>query len=86
VAIREVKCGHQLVMATLAAALLLVIAAVAGVVGVGWLLLDAFGTEWDYCPNGRDCIAGWKMGLGFTFAALLAGALGFGIRLREGGT
>jgi hypothetical protein len=43
-------------------ALLLMVAAVAGAIGVAWVYLDAIGTEWDYCPDGRNCIAGWKMG------------------------
>jgi hypothetical protein len=71
-------------MATLLGALLLMIAALAGVVGIGWLFLDAFGTEWDFCPGGNDCIAGWKMGAGFTLAALSAGVLGLRLVRREG--
>jgi hypothetical protein len=57
-------------------ALLLLAAAVAGLIGGLWLLLDAVGTEWDYCRRGGDCIAGWKMGAAFTFAALVAGVIG----------
>ena len=63
--------------------LLLVVAAGAGVVGVGWLSLDAIGTEWDYCRGGTGCIAGWKMGAGFTLAAVATAAFGFSVLRRE---
>jgi hypothetical protein len=56
--------------------------------GVGWLLLDAAGSEWDYCAGGGgDCIAGWKMGLGFTVAATLlaVGAVAL-LRRQSGGS
>jgi len=62
-------------MARLLGALLVAVSALAGVVGVGWLLLDAVGTEWDYC-RGSGCTAGWKMGAGFTLAALAGTVLG----------
>jgi len=53
------------------------IAAITGPIGVGWLLLDALGTEWDYCPGtGGHCIAGWKVGLGFIAVAVSAGVVG----------
>jgi hypothetical protein len=56
--------------------LLLTVAAVAGAIGVAWIYLDAIGTEWDYCHDGRDCIAGWKMGAGFLVGAVAAGIIG----------
>jgi hypothetical protein len=59
--------------------LLVVAAAITAVVGIGWLLLDAIGTEWDYCPGGSDCIAGSTMGAGFTLAAVVIGLVGFGL-------
>ena len=40
------------------------------------MLLDAFGTEWDYCPRGRDCVAGAVMGLAITLGALAVGFVG----------
>jgi hypothetical protein len=58
-------------------ALLLIVAAVAGAIGVAWVLLDAIGKEWDYCPEGRNCIAGWKMGTSFLVGAVIAGVVGF---------
>jgi hypothetical protein len=59
---------------------LLVIAGVAAaVLGIGWFFLDAMGTEWDYCPGGSDCIAGWKMGAGLTFAAVITGLVGLSL-------
>jgi hypothetical protein len=64
-------------MTKLLGALLLMIAAVAAVIGAGWVSLDAIGTEWDYCPGGSDCIAGWKMGVGFIVAAIVAAIAGF---------
>ena len=64
-------------MTKLLGALLLVVAAIAGVVGVAWIFFDAVGAEWDYCARGGDCIAGWVMGAGFTVAAVAAGILGF---------
>jgi hypothetical protein len=64
-------------------ALLLVVAGVAGLIGVPWLLLDAFGTEWDYCPGGRDCIAGWKMGAAFASAAVVTGGVGVVLLRRD---
>ena len=70
-------------MITLLGVLLLVVAAVAGVIGVGWLSLDAIGTEWDYCPGGTDCIAGWKMGAGFTLAAVVTAVVGFSVLRRQ---
>jgi hypothetical protein len=70
-------------MATLVGALLFLVAALCGVVGAGWLLLDAVGREWDYCPGGRDCIAGWKMGAGFTFVGLVAGVLALSLLRRR---
>jgi hypothetical protein len=76
--------GIKTSMAKLLGALLLMISALAGVVGIGWLLLDAVGTEWDFCPSGSDCIAGWKMGAGFTLVALAAGVLGLSLVRREG--
>ena len=69
-------------MARLLGALLLVVAAAVGVFGLGWIALDAVGTEWDYCPEG-DCIAGWKIGAGFVAAAVAAGVAGVGL-LRRG--
>jgi hypothetical protein len=68
-------------------AIVLVAAAITGAIGVVWIGLDAIGTEWDYCPSGGDCIAGWKMGLGFVAASavlgLAAGGLLRGSRQRE---
>jgi hypothetical protein len=49
-----------------------------GLVGVVWLVLDAAGTEWDYCSGG-DCVAGWKMGAALTLAAFVLGGVGFGL-------
>jgi hypothetical protein len=64
--------------------LLLLVAAVAGLIGVLWLFLDAVGTEWDYCDGGGgDCISGWKMGAAFTFAAVVAGVVGVSLLRRE---
>jgi hypothetical protein len=63
-------------------ALLLLVAAAAGLIGVTWMIFDAVGTEWDYCPDG-DCIAGWKMGAGFTLVAVLAGVVGVSLLRRE---
>ena len=63
-------------MTKLLGVLLLMVAAIAGVVGVDWIFLDAVGTEWDYCSGG-DCIAGWIMGAGFAVAAVIAGGVGF---------
>ena len=68
---------------TLLAATLLTVAAVGGLTGAAWLLLDAFGAEWDYCPGGSDCIAGWKMGVGFTVGAVLTGLVGARLLRRE---
>ena len=57
--------------------LVLVIAAMAGVIGVTWLFLDAVGEEWDYCGGGGgSCIAGWKMGIAFTVVAVVAAFVG----------
>ena len=58
-------------------ALLLMVAAVAGAIGVAWIYLDATGTEWDYCPDGRNCIAGWTMGASFLVGAVVVGVVGF---------
>jgi hypothetical protein len=63
-------------------ALLLIIAALAGAIGVAWVYLDAIGTEWDYCPDGRNCIAGWKMAASFLAGAVGAGVVGF-VALRK---
>ena len=63
-------------------ALLLLAAGIAALIGILWLFLDAVGTEWDYCPD-RGCIAGWKMGAGFTLAALVAGVAGVSLLRRE---
>lgn len=70
-------------MSTLVGALLLLVALGASVIGVAWVFLDVIGTEWDYCPDGRDCIAGWKMGAGFLLGAVVAGAVGFGLLRRK---
>jgi hypothetical protein len=43
--------------------LLLLAAAVVGVLGAAWTTFAIIGTEWDYCPSGRDCIAGELMGM-----------------------
>ena len=57
---------------------------IAGVIGVGWMLLDAVGTEWDWCPRtGNNCVAGWKMGAAFTVVAVIAGVVGLGLLRRE---
>jgi hypothetical protein len=64
-------------------ALLLLVAVGAGAIGVAWVYLDAIGTEWDYCPDGSDCIAGWKMGAGFLAGAVVVGAVGFGLLRRK---
>jgi hypothetical protein len=80
---RSAKAGITTVVVKLLGGLLLLAAAVAGVVGIGWLLLDAIGTEWDYCPGGSDCIAGWKIGAGFAVAALVAGVLGLSVLRRK---
>ena len=69
-------------MTKLLGVLLLMVAAMAGVVGVGWIFLDAVGTEWDYCSGG-DCIAGWTMGASFAVAAVIAGGVGFRLLRRE---
>ncbi len=63
-------------MSNLVGALALLVAAITGVIGVGWMFLDAVGTEWDYCPGGGDCIAGWKIGAAFTVAAVVAAVVG----------
>jgi hypothetical protein len=63
-------------------ALLILVAAAAGLIGVLWLFVDAVGTEWDYCRRG-DCIAGWKMGAAFTFAAVVVGVVGLSLLRRE---
>lgn len=70
-------------MSTLVGGLALVVAAVAGVIGVGWLLLDAVGMEWDYCPGGTDCIAGWIMGTMFAGVAAVAGIVGASLLRRK---
>jgi hypothetical protein len=70
-------------MTKLLGVLLLMVAVIAGVIGVGWLFLDAVGTEWDYCRRGSDCIAGWKMGAGFTVAAIVTAVVGFSVLRRE---
>jgi hypothetical protein len=62
--------------------LLLLPAAAAGVIGILWVWVDAVGTEWDYCPDG-DCIAGWKMGLGFLAVGTALGVAAVGL-LRRG--
>ena len=60
-------------------ALLVVASAVTAAIGVVWVGLDAVGTEWDFCPDGADCVAGWKMG---TSLIVLGGVAGFlGLRL-----
>ena len=69
-------------MTKLLGVLLLAVAAIAGVVGVGWIALDAVGTEWDYCSGG-GCIAGWKRGVGVSVVAVAAGIVGFRL-LRRG--
>ena len=69
-------------MTKLLGVLLVGVAAIAGVVGVGWIALDAVGTEWDYCSGG-ECIAGWKMGVGFSVVAVTAGIVGFRLLRRE---
>ena len=69
-------------MTKLLGVLLLAAATIAGVVGVGWIALDAVGTEWDYCSGG-DCIAGWKMAVGFSVVAVAAGIVGFRLLRRE---
>ena len=69
-------------MTKLLGVLLLAAATIAGVVGVGWITLDAVGTEWDYCSGG-DCIAGWIMGASFVVAAVIAGVVGVRLRRRE---
>jgi hypothetical protein len=63
--------------------LLLLVALAAGAIGVGWLFLDAIGSEWDYCRAGGDCIAGWKIGAGFTAVAVVAAVLAVAL-LRRG--
>jgi hypothetical protein len=73
------ETGIRIFVRTLLGALFLLPAAAAGVIGVLWVGLDAFGTEWDYCPDRKTCIAGWKMGAGFIVAAALVGAAGVGL-------
>jgi len=63
--------------------LLIIAATITGVIGIGWLFLDAIGTEWDYCPGGSDCVAGWKVGAGLTVVAAAAGLIGLGVLRRE---
>jgi hypothetical protein len=60
-------------------AVVLLAAAIAGAIGVLWVGFDAIGTEWDYCPDGRDCIAGWKMGFGFIVASAALGLAASGL-------
>jgi hypothetical protein len=72
-----------LVVRKLLGAVFLALAAVAGVIGVLWVSLDAVGTEWDYCRPGRECIAGWKIGSGFLGSAAVAALAGLGL-LRRG--
>ena len=73
-------------MAKVVGALLVIVGVVAGAVGVLWVSFDAIGTEWDYCPGGTGCIAGWKMGAGFVAAGAVATGLGIGlVRPRERG-
>jgi hypothetical protein len=62
--------------------LLLLPASIAGAIGVLWVGLDAVGTEWDYCPD-EDCVAGWKMGVGFIVVAAIVGTAGAGLVRRE---
>ena len=75
-------------MGKLLGALFLLVAALTGLIGVLWLFLDAVGTEWDYCGRGGggDCISGWKMGAGFTSAAVVTGVVGVSLlrRARRG--
>ncbi|MCA1657393.1 MAG: hypothetical protein LC713_06765 [Actinobacteria bacterium] len=70
-------------MSKLLGVLALLVAAMAGVIGVGWLFLDATGTEWDYCPGGSDCIPGAAMGAIFTGTAILAAGIGVSLLRRE---
>jgi hypothetical protein len=72
------KTGHRSYMTTLLGVLLIGVAVIAGVIGVGWLFLDAVGREWDYCRGG-DCIAGWKMGAGFTLVAVVTAVVGLSL-------
>jgi hypothetical protein len=58
-------------------AVLLLVGAVALVTGAGWVFLDAVGSEWDYCRgDGDECIAGWKIGAGFTLVGVVAVLVG----------
>ena len=77
-AAKRVQPGVSNVFGTVA----LLVAAIAGVIGVGWLFLDAVGTEWDYCPGGSDCIPGWVMGAIFTGTAILAAVVGVSLLRR----
>jgi hypothetical protein len=65
----------------LLAAVMLLAAAVIGLIGVLWLFLDVVGSEWDYCRDG--CVAGWKMGLGFVVVAAALGLAGSALLRRE---
>jgi hypothetical protein len=69
-------------MTKLLGVLLVMVAVIAGVIGVGWVFLDAVGREWDYC-RGSDCIAGWKMGAGFTLAAVVTAVVGLSLLRRQ---
>jgi hypothetical protein len=62
-------------------AVVLLTAAVIGLIGVLWLFLDAVGGEWDYCRG--DCVAGWKMGVGFIVVAAALGLAGSGLLRRK---
>jgi hypothetical protein len=69
-------------MTKLLGVLLLMVAVIAGLIGLGWVFLDAVGQEWDYC-SGSDCIAGWKMGAGITVSAVVTAVVGYSLLRRE---
>ena len=71
-------------MSKLVGAMAVVVAAVAGLLGVAWIFLDAIGTEWDYCRRGGACIPGGVMGTVFTLAAIVAAFVGVTLLRQRG--
>jgi hypothetical protein len=56
--------------------LLLLAAAVVGVLGAAWTTLAIVGAEWDYCPTGNDCIPGELAGITVLTVGVVAGLSG----------